>query len=125
MSEKINPHGDNVLVEIVDQTKTAGGIHIPDRAKGNQRDAIIGKVIAVGKGRLTEYGVKILPEATEGSYVLIPRGAGTEIELDTRSKNARKVRLLRDVEILGDVEEKRILELGIDVPADVGKLVLP
>lgn len=121
MSSNITPFGDNVLVEIIDQTKTATGIHIPERAKGNQRDAIIGKVIAVGKGRTTEYGVKIVPEAKDGDYVLLGRGAGVEVELDTRSKDARKVRLIRDVELLGSVEEKRILELGFDLTAGLVK----
>lgn len=114
MSEhKIIPSGDNVLIEMLEQDKTAGGIFIPDKAKGNQRDAQIGKVIAVGKGRVTEYGIKIVPEAKEGDYVLIGRGTGVEVELGTRAKDAKKVRLLRDVEILGTVEESRIIQLNL------------
>lgn len=126
MSEKIIPLGDNVAVEIIQQEKTTGGIIIPDKAKGNQRDAIIGKVIAIGDGRTTEYGVVIKPLVAEGDYVLLGRGAGTEIELDTRNKDKRKVRILRDVELLGKVEKSRIIQLGIDVPADDAKgLVKP
>lgn len=125
MSENIIPLGDNVAVEIIQQEKSTGGIIIPDKAKGNQRDAIIGKVIGVGGGRTTEYGVLIKPLVEEGDYVLLGRGAGTEIELDTRSKDKRKVRILRDVELLGKVEKSRIIQLGIDVPADAGKLVMP
>lgn len=122
MSEKIIPLGDNVAVEIIHQDKSTGGIIIPDKAKGNQRDAIIGKVIGVGTGRTTEYGFVIKPLVAEGDYVLLGRGAGTEIELDTRSKDARKVRILRDVELLGKVEKSRILQLGIDVePAGLVK----
>lgn len=113
MSEKIIPNGDNVVIELVDQKRSTGGIIIPDKAKSNQRDAIIGKVLAVGVGRTTEYGVLIKSTYKEGDYVLIPRGAGTEIELDTRSKDSRKVRILRDVEILGAVEESRIIQLGL------------
>lgn len=116
MSENIKPFGDNVAIEIVDREKSTGGIIIPDKAKSNQRDAIIGLVIAVGDGRLTEYGTIVVPKAKKGDYVLISRGAGTEIELDTRSKDKRKVRILRDVEILGAVEEKRIIELGLVTP---------
>ena len=113
MSEKIIPFGDNVAIEIVDQKRSTGGIIIPDKAKSNQRDAIIGKVIGVGAGRTTEYGIVIKPECKVGDYVLLGRGAGTEIELDTRSKDSRKVRILRDVELLGCVEESRIIQLGL------------
>ncbi len=113
MSEKIIPFGDNVAIEIVDQKKSTGGIIIPDKAKSNQRDAIIGRVIAVGAGRMTEYGILIKPVCAVGDYVLLGRGAGTEIELDTRTKDSKKVRILRDVELLGGVEESRIIQLGL------------
>ncbi len=113
MSEKIKPFGDNVVVEIVNQEKSAGGIIIPDKAKSNQRDAIIGLVLAVGKGRVTEYGTTVMPSAQEGDYVLLSRGAGVEVELDTRGKDKRKVRILRDVELLGSVEKSRIIQLGL------------
>lgn len=111
---KIKPFGDNVVIEILDREKSTGGIIIPDKAKSNQRDAIVGKVVAIGKGRVTEYGCVIEPQAAVGDYVLISRGAGVEVELDTRSKNVRRVRVLRDVEILGSVEESRIIQLGLD-----------
>lgn len=115
MSEKIKPHGDYVVVEILSADKTKGGIIIPDKAKGNQRDAIIGQVLAVGKGRLSEGGATIVPEAQVGDYVLLARGAGTEIELDVsgRGKDAKRIRILRDQELLGSVEESRIIQLGL------------
>ena len=116
MSEQIKPFGDNVAVEIIDREKSTGGIIIPEKAKSNQRDAIIGKIVAVGEGRYTEYGVVIKPTAKVGDYVLLSRGAGVEIELDTRSKNTRRVRILRDVELLGLVEESRIIQLGLVTP---------
>lgn len=116
MSDKIKPFGDNVVVEIVQQDKSAGGIVIPDKAKSNQRDAIIGFVLSTGDGRVTEYGHLIKPTAKEGDYVLIARSAGIEIELDTRSKDTRRVRILRDVEILGTVEKSRIIQLGLVTP---------
>ncbi len=113
MSDKIIPNGDYVVVELLEQKKTPGGLHIPDKAKGNQRDAIVGKVVAVGKGRMTEYGAVLVPAAKEGDYVLLARGAGTEIELETRGKDARKLRILRDQELLGSVEESRVILLGL------------
>lgn len=115
MSEKIIPNGDYVVVEILSQEKTKGGLIIPDKAKSNQRDAIVGKVMAVGKGRMTEYGTMLVPTAKEGDFALLSRGAGTEIELDVsgRGKDARKLRILRDQELLGFVEESRIIQLGL------------
>lgn len=116
MSEKIKPNGDYVAVEILTQEKTAGGIIVPDKAKSNQRDAIVGKVIAVGTGRVTEYGATIVPKATVGDYVLLARSAGTEIELGTHNKDKRKVRILRDQELLGFIEESRVILLGLVIP---------
>lgn len=113
MNEKIIPFGDNVVVEIVDQKKSTGGIIIPDKAKSNQRDAIVGKVVGVGAGRMTEYGILIKPVCAIGDYVLLGRGTGTEIELDTRNKDSRTVRILRDVELPGSVEQARVVQLGL------------
>ena len=70
-------------------------------------------MLAVGTGRVTEYGTTIKPLAREGDYVLLARGAGVEIELDTRGKDKKKVRILRDMELLGVVEESRIIQLGL------------
>ena len=118
MSEKIIPHGDFVAIEVLTQEKTRGGLIIPEKAKGNQRDAIIGNVVGVGTGRMTEYGITIVPKVKPGDYVLLARGAGTEVELDVsgRGKDAKKLRILRDQEILGCVEESRIVQLGLVTP---------
>jgi chaperonin GroES len=118
MSEKIIPLGDNVVVQILEQQKTKGGIIIPDKARTNQRDAIIGKVVAAGPGRITEYGSTVPAGVAEGDYVLLARGAGTEVELapENRGKDARKLRILRGVELLGVVEESRIIQLGLATP---------
>lgn len=112
MSDKIIPNGDFVVVELLEQKKTKGGIIIPEKAKGNQRDAIVGKVIAVGKGRVTEYGATIVPAAKEGDYVLLARGGGTELELELGA-GSKRMRILRDQEILGMLEESRIIQLGL------------
>ncbi len=111
--DKIVPLGDNVVVEILNQEKTRGGIIIPDKAKSNQRDAIIGRVLAVGAGRYTEQGFLMKPQTSVGDYVLMSRGAGVEIELDTRGKDKKRMRILRDVELLGIVEESRVILLGL------------
>lgn len=115
MSEKIIPSGDNVVVEIVEQEKTAGGIYIPEKQRNTQRDAIIGLVVAVGGGRTTEYGAMLKPEHKEGDYVLLARGAGVEVELtaEGRGSKAKKLRIIRDCELLGSVDKSRIIQLGL------------
>jgi co-chaperonin GroES (HSP10) len=116
VSNKILPTGDNVLLELVDQTKTAGGLIIPEKARGNQRDAIIGKVLAVGTGRTSDYGARMVPESKVGDYVLLARGAGVEVELAadrTAGEAGKKLRIIRDCELLGRVEESRIIALGL------------
>jgi len=117
--EKIIPTGDNVLLEIVDQTKTAGGLYIPEKARGNQRDAIIGRVLAVGSGRTSEYGATMKPESTVGDFVLLARGAGVEVELAAdraAGAAAKKLRIIRDCELLGRIEKSHIISLGLVTP---------
>jgi co-chaperonin GroES (HSP10) len=118
MSEKVIPTGDNVLLEILDQTKTAGGLFIPEKSRGNQRDAIIARVLEVGPGRTTEYGVKIEATSKVGDHVLLSRGAGVEIELavEGRGKANKKLRIIRDCELLGRIEESLIIQLGLGAP---------
>lgn len=118
MNEKIIPNGDNVVLEILEQQKTKGGIIIPEKQRNNQRDAIIGKVIAVGTGRTTEYGTVVKPAAKAGDYVLLARGAGVEVELapEERTKESKRLRIIRDCELLGTVEESRIIALGMVTP---------
>ena len=81
MSEKskIQPLGDRVLVEPLEaEEKTSGGIVIPDTAKEKQQK---GKVVAVGKGRVSEEG-KLTPlEVKINDQVLFGRYSGTEVKI--------------------------------------------
>lgn len=105
---KIIPLDDYVLIKLVDAgERKVGGIIIPEKARDNQRDARVGKVLAVGPGRTTEYGARIEVTVKPGDFVLIPRSAGTQVETEDRSLQ----RILRCVEILGIVEESRIVSL--------------
>lgn len=78
-SSKIQPLGDRVLVEPLEaEEKTSGGIVIPDTAKEKQQK---GKVVAVGKGRVSEEG-KVTPlEVKVNDQVLFGRYSGTEVKL--------------------------------------------
>jgi chaperonin GroES len=71
----VKPLADRVLVEAAEaETKTAGGIIIPDTAK---EKPMKGKIIAVGAGKKDEpVTVKV------GDNVLYGKYAGTEIMID-------------------------------------------
>lgn len=72
---KIKPLADRVVIQPnAAETKTAGGIIIPDTAKEKPQK---GKVVAVGPGKADEpTTVKV------GETVLYGKYAGTEITLD-------------------------------------------
>jgi chaperonin GroES len=77
---KIKPINDRVLVERVEEeTKTAGGIIIPDAAKEKPQE---GKVIAVGPGKIGEDGKRVAPEVKSGDRILFSKYAGSEIKVD-------------------------------------------
>jgi chaperonin GroES len=76
----IKPLHNNVLVERVDaETKTAGGIIIPDTAKEKPSE---GKIIAVGNGSKDENGKVIPLDVKVGDKVLFAKWGGTEIKID-------------------------------------------
>ena len=77
--QKIQPLGDRILVEPLEaEEKTSGGIVIPDTAKEKQQK---GKVVAVGKGRVSDEG-KLTPlEVKVNDQVLFGRYSGSEIKI--------------------------------------------
>ena len=73
----IKPLADRVLIEPQEaQTKTAGGIYIPDTAKEKPQQ---GKVIAAGPGKKDEP-----MEVKAGDVVLYGKYAGTEVTVEDR-----------------------------------------
>lgn len=95
MFEKIKPLYDKVLVQRVeDETKTPGGLYIPDAAK---EKAQTGKVVAAGAGRLTQEG-KILPlQVKVGDTVYFGKYSGTQAGDDFL--------IIKEDEILGIIEK--------------------
>ena len=91
---KIQPLGDRVLVEPLEaEDKTSGGIIIPDTAKEKQQR---GKVVAVGKGRISDEG-KLTPlEVKTGDQVLFGRYSGSEIKI-----GATDYLIVKEDDILG------------------------
>ena len=78
-SSKVQPLGDRVLLEPLEaEEKTLGGIVIPDTAKEKQQK---GKVVAVGKGKISEDG-KLTPlEVKVNDQILFGRYTGTEVKI--------------------------------------------
>ena len=76
----IQPLGDRVLVKPLEsEEKTKGGIVLPDTAKEKPQE---GKVIAVGKGSVSEDGKTQSLEVKVGDKVLYGKYSGTEVKVD-------------------------------------------
>ncbi|MCL2282206.1 MAG: co-chaperone GroES [Fibromonadales bacterium] len=76
----IKPLADRVLIEPVEaETKTQGGIFIPDNAKEKPMQGI---VKAVGAGRRSDKGEIIAMELKVGDKVLYGKYSGTEITVE-------------------------------------------
>ncbi|XP_054713394.1 10 kDa heat shock protein, mitochondrial-like [Uloborus diversus] len=92
--KRLIPLLDRILVErFVPETRTKGGIMIPEKAQGKVHR---GTVVAVGPGARKENGEHIPPAVNVGDEVLLPEYGGTKIEIDNKD-----MFLFRDSEILG------------------------
>ena len=77
---KIRPLSDKVLVERLEaETKTAGGIVLPDSAKEKPQR---GKIISTGQGKLLDDGSRSKVQVKKGDEVLFTSYAGSEVKLD-------------------------------------------
>jgi chaperonin GroES len=77
----VKPLGDRVLVKRVDEeeSKSAGGIIIPDTAKEKPQK---GKVVEVGPGRVGDDNERIPMEVKKGDAILFGKYSGTEVKVD-------------------------------------------
>ena len=74
------PLGDRVLVKRVEEeSKTKGGIIIPDTAKEKPQE---GEVVSVGPGARDEQGKINALELKAGDRILFGKWSGTEIKID-------------------------------------------
>ncbi len=77
---KIKPLNDRVLVKRLEsETKSAGGIIIPDTAKEKPQK---GKVVATGPGKMNDDGTRTPVEVKVGDLVLFGKYSGTEIKIE-------------------------------------------
>lgn len=99
MSNKVNvtPLNDRILVKRVEEdSKTAGGIFIPDSAKEKPQR---GEVVAAGGGRTTDDGKKIPLEVKIGDQILFGKYSGTEFKLE-----GNEYLMMREEDVLGIVK---------------------
>ena len=80
----IQPLADRIVVRPLDaQEVTKGGIVLPDTAKEKPQE---GKVVAVGKGKVTEEGKLKALEVRVGDRILYGKYSGTEITTKKRQE---------------------------------------
>ncbi len=76
----VKPLEDRILLKPMEaETKTSGGIIIPDAAKEKPQK---GEVIATGPGKISDKGQKIEISLKKGDKVLYGKYSGTEIAID-------------------------------------------
>jgi chaperonin GroES len=94
---KFRPLHDRVVIRRVEQeSKTTGGIIIPDTA---QEKPVEGDVIAVGPGARGEDG-KVHPlDLKPGDRVLFGKWSGTEIRLD-----GEELMIMKESDVMGVVD---------------------
>ena len=76
----LSPLADRVVIKALEaESKTAGGIIIPDNAKEKPQK---GEVVAVGPGKSDDKGNTIKMELKVGDKVLYGKYSGTEVSVD-------------------------------------------
>jgi len=94
---KFRPLHDRVVVEPQEaETKTAGGIIIPDTAK---EKPVQGKVVAVGSGARDEAGKVHKLDVKKGDVVLYGKWSGSEVKID-----GKDLVVMRESDIMGIIE---------------------
>ena len=91
------PLGDRVLVKRVEEeSKTKGGIIIPDTAKEKPQE---GEVVSVGAGIINEKGEVRPLDVKAGDRILFGKWSGTEVKLD-----GEELLIMKESDIMGILE---------------------
>lgn len=91
---KFRPLHDRVVVECVkENTKSAGGIIIPDNAVEKPSE---GKILAVGPGTRDENGRLVPLDVKKGQRVLFGKWGGTEVNID-----GKDLLIMKETDIMG------------------------
>ncbi|MCA3262990.1 MAG: co-chaperone GroES [Telmatospirillum sp.] len=100
---KFKPLHDRVVVRRVEEeSKTAGGIIIPDTAKEKPMQ---GEVLAVGPGARNDKGELIAMSVKAGDRILFGKWSGTEVKID-----GQDLLIMKESDILGTLD-------GVAAPA--------
>jgi chaperonin GroES len=91
-------HDRVVLRRIEEDSKTKGGIIIPDTA---QEKPMQGEVTAVGPGGRDESGKLIPIDLKPGEKVLFGKWSGTEVKIE-----GEELLIMKESDILGVIEHK-------------------
>ncbi|MCB2156745.1 co-chaperone GroES [bacterium] len=93
----LRPLHDRVVIERLDEeeTKTSGGIIIPDTAKEKPQR---GKVVAVGEGTYNDKGERNKLDVKVGDSVLFGKYSGNDVKID-----GKEYLIMRENEILAVV----------------------
>ncbi len=77
---KIRPLADRVVIKPAPaEEKSRGGIILPDTAK---EKPVVGEIVAVGPGKVSDDGKKIPMEIKVGDKVLYGKYSGTEVTVE-------------------------------------------
>jgi chaperonin GroES len=96
---KFRPLHDRVVVRRIEEnTKTAGGIIIPDTVKEKPMQ---GEIIAVGPGARDENGKLVPLDVKRGDKILFGKWSGTEVKID-----GEELLIMKESDILGIIEGK-------------------
>ena len=94
---KIRPLHDRVLIRRLDsETKSAGGIVIPDSAQEKPAE---GEIVAAGNGARSEDGTVHPLDVKAGDKVLFGKWSGTEVKVD-----GEELVIMKESDIMGIIE---------------------
>lgn len=103
MSKVLRPLNDRVLIKPIDEgEQTYGSIVIPDMGKEKPE---MGEVVAVGGGRISEFGHYIPVRCKVGDVVLVPKIGTLRIDFE-----GEEYYIAQDKEILAVISEPLIKE---------------
>ncbi len=95
---KFRPLHDRVAVKRVEsETKTSGGIIIPDTAAEKPQQ---GEIVAAGPGARDETGKIVALDVKKGDKVLFGKWSGTEVKID-----GEDLLIMKESDIMGVLEK--------------------
>ena len=98
MSKTLTPSNDRILIRPIDEgEQTYGSIVIPDMGKEKPE---MGEIIAVGQGRMSEFGHFIHVKHKVGQIVLVPKIGTLRIDFE-----GEEYFIAQDKEILATIKE--------------------